>query len=175
MFGSEGLIEIYTGDGKGKTTAALGLALRASGHGAKIGIVQFMKGWAQYGELFSASKLPGVTLIHTGRDKCIFRGDETEEDFAEAARGLAAAEKFILSGEYDLVILDEVNVAIDFGLLKEGDVAALLKKKAPGTEIVLTGRNAPQTLIDIAELVTEMKEIKHPYKKGITARKGIEY
>ena len=161
MFGSKGLIEIYTGDGKGKTTAALGLAVRACGHGAHVAIVQFMKGWARYGELTAVKHLPGVTLVHTGREKCIFRGDETE--------------KFIDSGEYDLVILDEINVAIDFGLVDADDVAELLRGKPEKTEIVLTGRNAPKSLLDMADLVSEMKEIKHPYRQGITARKGVEY
>ena len=162
MFGSKGLIEIYTGDGKGKTTAALGLAVRACGHGAHVAIVQFMKGWARYGELTAVKHLPGVTLVHTGREKCIFRGDETDEDFKEAARGL-------------LVILDEINVAIDFGLVDADDVAELLRGKPEKTEIVLTGRNAPKSLLDMADLVSEMKEIKHPYRQGITARKGVEY
>lgn len=175
MFGSKGLIEIYTGDGKGKTTAALGLALRACGHGARVAIVQFMKGCARYGELAAVKYLPGVTLVHTGRDTCIFRGDETPEDFAEAARGLKEAEKFIVSGEYDLVILDEVNVAIDFGLLDADLVAALIGQKPEETEIVLTGRNAPKSLLEIADLVSEVKEIKHPYRKGIEARVGVDY
>ena len=175
MFGSKGLIEIYTGDGKGKTTAALGLAVRACGHGAHVAIVQFMKGWARYGELTAVKHLPGVTLVHTGREKCIFRGDETDEDFKEAARGLKEAEKFIDSGEYDLVILDEINVAIDFGLVDADDVAELLRGNPEKTDIVLTGRNAPKSLLDMADLVSEMKEIKHPYRQGITARKGVEY
>lgn len=175
MFGSKGLIEIYTGDGKGKTTAALGLALRACGHGARVAIVQFMKGWAQYGELAVVKHLPNVTLVHTGRDKCIFRGDETAEDFTEASRGLKEAEKFIASGEYDLVILDEINVAIDFGLIDADDVAELIGRKPEKTEIVLTGRNAPKSLLEMADLVSEIKEIKHPYRSGVSARKGVEY
>lgn len=175
MLGEKGLIQVYTGDGKGKTTAALGLALRAAGRGAKIAFVQFMKGSPVYGEIISLAMLPGVTHLRTGRAHCIFRGDETEEDFAEARRGLEAAAEFMSSGEYDLVVLDEINVAVDFGLLSAADVAAALEKKAEGTEVVLTGRNAPEVFIEKASLVTEMREIKHPYRDGVTARAGIEY
>ena len=175
MFGEKGLIQIYTGDGKGKTTAALGLAVRALGHGARVAVVQFMKGSDIYGERKTLKDLPGVTLIQTGRTKCIFHGDETEEDFAEARRGLEAAREFLTSGKYDLVILDEINVAIDFGLLKTEDALSWLSAKRESTEVVLTGRNAPAELIEIADLVSEMREIKHPYRRGVTARRGIEY
>lgn len=175
MFGEKGLIQVYTGDGKGKTTAALGLALRACGHGARVAIVQFMKGWAGYGELTSLKRLPNVTLVRTGRDKCFSRDDVTDKDFAEAARGLKAAEEFISSGEYDLVILDEVNVAANFGLLAVADVVEVLKLKSEKTEIVLTGRNAPVQFLEKADLITEMREVRHPYRKGISARKGVEY
>lgn len=175
MLGEHGLIQIYTGDGKGKTTAALGLALRAAGHGAKIAIVQFMKGSPIYGEICAAARIPEITMIRTGRDKCIFRGDETEEDYAEAARGLKTAGDMLRSGEYDIVILDEINVAVDFGLIKCSDVENILLQKAQGTEAVLTGRNAPKELIELADLVTEMKEVKHPYRRGTEARRGVEY
>ena len=175
MFGEKGLIQVYTGDGKGKTTAALGLALRAAGRGAKIAFVQFMKGSPVYGEIVSLAMLPGVTHLRTGRAKCIFKGDETEEDFAEARRGLKFAAECMSSGEYDLVVLDEINVAVDFGLLEAEKVAAALEKKSEETEVVLTGRNAPQLFIDKAHLVTEMREIKHPYRDGVQARAGVEY
>lgn len=175
MFGEKGLVQLYTGNGKGKTTAALGLALRASGHGAKIAVIQFMKGWNGYGELEAVKNIPGITLVHTGRDKCIFRGDETQEDFDEAGRGLALAGKYLSSGAFDLVILDEINVAADFGLIDAELAAEIISQKAEATEVVLTGRNAPKAFLELAELITEMKEIKHPYQKGITARKGVEY
>ncbi len=175
MFDEKGLIQLYIGNGKGKTTAALGLVLRASGHGAKIAVVQFMKGWDGYGELVSLPRVPNVTHVHTGRTKCIFRGDEIQEDFDEAARGLALAAEFLASGQYDLVVLDEINVAVDFGLIKAGDVIKALAEKAPRTEAVLTGRNAPDEFIKAADLVTEMKEIKHPYQNGVAARKGVEF
>ena len=175
MFGEKGLIQLYTGDGKGKTTAALGLALRAVGRGARVAFVQFMKGSPVYGEIVSLALLPGVTHVRTGRTKCIFKGDETEEDFAEARRGLKLAAEFMSSGEYDLVVLDEINGAVDFGLLTAAEVTAALDKKAEETEVVLTGRNAPKEFIDRAALVTEMREVKHPYRNGIQARAGVEY
>ena len=160
MFGEKGLIQVYTGDGKGKTTAALGLALRSAGRGAKIAFVQFMKGSPGYGEIVSLAMLPGVTHVRTGRTQCIFK---------------ELAAKFMSSGEYDLVVLDEINVAVDFGLLTADDVAAALDKKSEGTEVVLTGRNAPQEFIDRAALVTEMREVKHPYRDGVPARAGDEF
>lgn len=175
MFGEKGLVQVYTGSGKGKSTAAFGMAVRAAGHGAKTAIVQFMKGWDGYGELQSLPKIEGIMLLHTGRSKCIFKGDETREDYDEAARGLEAAAEFMASGKYDLVILDEVNVATDFGLLDAENVLAAVRGKAPHTEVIMTGRNAPASFIENADLVTEMKEIKHPYQKGITAREGAEF
>ena len=175
MPGTKGLMHVYTGNGKGKTTAALGLALRACGHGAKTAVVQFMKGSCIYGELESVKHLPGLTLVHTGRNVCIFRGQETPADYAEAERGLVCAEEFLSSGEYGLVILDEINVACDYGLLDPRKVLDIVKHRAEGTEVVLTGRNAPQDLVEAADYVTEMREIKHPYRKGIEARAGSEY
>lgn len=175
MFGEKGLIQVYTGDGKGKTTAALGLALRAAGRGAKIAFVQFMKGSPVYGEIISLAMMPGVTHVRTGRSQCIFKGDETEEDFAEARRGLKLAAEFMRSGEYGLVVLDEINVAVDFGLLSAEEVAAALSEKAEETEVVLTGRRAPKLFIEMAALVTEMREVKHPYRDGVQARAGVEY
>ena len=175
MFGSKGLVQVYTGDGKGKTTAALGLALRASGHGAKVMIIEFMKGWPGYGELQALKGLAGITLVKTGREKCIFRGDETGEDFAEAARGLKLAQEALSSGEYDLVILDEASVAADFGLISGEELADIIGRRAEGTEVVVTGRHAPEELMAIADLITEMREICHPYQRGIAAREGVEF
>lgn len=175
MLGTKGLIHVYTGNGKGKTTAALGLALRACGHGVKTAVVQFMKGSGVYGELESVKHIPGLTLMHTGRDVCIFRGEETALDYAEAERGLALAEEFLTSGEYGLVILDEINVASDFGLVDPQKVLAMVRRRAYETEVVLTGRNAPQDFIEAADYVTEMRETKHPFRAGIAARAGSEY
>ena len=173
MFGNKGLVQIYTGNGKGKTTAALGLALRASGQGAKVVIIQFMKGWEHYGELKAAEALPGVTLIQTGRPDYVYRGQETEKDYSEAARGLELAQKY--AKECDLLILDEINVALDYDLIRLNDVEDLVRSKPESLELVLTGRNADESLLELADLVTEMREMKHPYQKGIEARRGVEF
>ncbi len=175
MFGEKGLIHIYTGDGKGKTTAALGLALRSAGHGARIAIIQFMKGWEYYGELKSVSLVPNITLIQTGRPDYVYRGKETPEDYAEAERAMRLAQEFISADKCDMLILDEINVALDYGLVSLDKVISLVNGKNEKTELVLTGRNARPELIELADLVTEMKEIKHPYKRGVAARKGVEY
>jgi len=168
-----GLIHVYMGEGKGKTTSALGLVVRMSGCGGRTAFIQFMKGWL-YSEVRGLSFLPGVKLIQTGRPDYIYPGRIDPVDFAEAEKGLAAARQALLSGCYDLVILDEINVALSFGLLSLGDVMELLKKKPLHVEVVLTGRNPPPELVEIADLVTDMTEIKHPYQKGILARKGID-
>ena len=174
MFGEQGLVQIYTGDGKGKTTAALGLALRACGQGARVAVVQFMKGWDHYGELNSVQLLPKVTLVQTGRPDYVYRGKEIQKDYDEAEHGLAEARRFAADG-VDLLVLDEINVALDYGLLKLEDVMALVKSKPRDMELVLTGRNAAKELLELADLVTEMREVKHPYQKGVKARRGVEY
>lgn len=170
-----GLIQVYTGSGKGKTTAALGLALRAAGHQMRTYIGQFLKG-TRYGELESVKLLaPYVTLEQYGLEGWVRPGSVTPEQRAAAEDGLARAREALLSGEYDLVILDEVNVAIDFGLVNLEGVLALLAVKPPPVELVLTGRQAPQAILDLADLVTEMQELRHPYHRGIPARAGIEF
>ncbi len=171
----KGLIQVYTGDGKGKTTAALGLALRAAGHGFKVYIIQFMKGWPHYGELKAVEFLPGVTLRQFGGPHFVDRNNPSPEDIRMAREALQEARRAMLSGDYDIVILDEINVALDFGLIPLEEVIALLEEKPEGVELVLTGRNAHPEIIRRAHLVTEMKEVKHPYREGISARKGIEF
>ena len=158
-----------------KTTAAMGLIVRCVGHDGKAAMVQFMKGWPFYGEIKGLSYLPNVELFRTGGDKCFRKGKHTDRDLEEAQRGLEIAEKCLTNPKYDLVVLDEINVAVDFGLLKISDVLNLISIKLPTIELVLTGRNAPEEIIEIADLVTEMVEIKHPYQKNISARKGVEY
>jgi len=170
---SRGYIQVYTGDGKGKTTAALGLALRASGHGLRTYIGQFMKG-QRYGELDALRDHPYITIEQYGDVRCIRREEVTPEHVAQAHRGLERAREAMLSGRYDLVVLDEVNVAIWFGLLDVEEVLALLDERPEGVELVLTGRRAPRELIARADLVTEMREVKHYYQQGVTARRGIE-
>jgi cob(I)alamin adenosyltransferase len=170
---SKGYVQVYTGDGKGKTTAALGLALRASGHGMRSYIGQFMKG-QQYGELEALRDHPAITIEQYGDPRCIRRDEVTPEHVAQARRGLERARAAMLSGEYDIVVLDEVNVAIWFGLLAVEEVLAFLGQKPECVEVILTGRRAPQELTDCADLVTEMHEVKHYYAQGVAAREGIE-
>ena len=169
-----GLVQVYTGNGKGKTTAALGLALRAAGNGLKVLIVQFMKGTAS-GELEAAQRLsPFLTIIKAGREGFIFKGEVDPVDLKMAEEGFLLAKKAIEDREYDIVILDEINMAVDFGLIPLPDLLQLVDSKPVTVELVLTGRNAKPELLEKADLVTEMVERKHYYAKGVPARKGIE-
>jgi cob(I)alamin adenosyltransferase len=171
---SKGYVQIYTGNGKGKTTAALGLALRAAGHGMHTYIGQFMKGHP-YGELEALIDHPDITIEQYGDVRFIRREEITPEHAARAHRGLERAQEAMHSDRYDLVVLDEINVAIWFGLVSVEDVLALLGDRPPNVEVILTGRGAPQQLIDRADLVTEMQELKHYYQQGVMARQGIEW
>ncbi len=168
-----GYVQIYTGDGKGKTTAALGLALRASGHGLRTYVGQFMKG-QPYGELEALRDNPCITLEQYGETHHIHEDTVTVEDQTRARQGLESARDAMLSGQYHILVLDEVNVAIWFGLLETGDVLTFLDQRPDDVEVVLTGRRAPQELIDRAHLVTEMRLVKHYYEQGVLARPGIE-
>lgn len=170
-----GLVQVYTGDGKGKTSAALGLALRAIGQGLKVYMIQFIKGGFDYGELHAIRQLSNFKLKSFGSGKFIKEKPPKEEDIGYAREAFELAEKIVASGEHDIVILDEVNVALDLELLKVKDVIKLAKNKPKHVELILTGRYAPPEIIEVADLVTEMKEIKHPYRKGMSPRKGIEY
>jgi cob(I)alamin adenosyltransferase len=168
----KGFIQVYTGNGKGKTTAALGLSVRAVCAGKKVFFAQFIKGM-KYSELDVVNYLKGLYIKQYGRD-CFIFNEPTDEDIRLANEGLEECEKVLTSGEYDLVVLDEINVALYYNLFPLERVLKMLDNKSEGTEVVLTGRYAPQELIDKADLVTEMKEIKHYYKKGVMAREGIE-
>ncbi|MHC1705145.1 MAG: cob(I)yrinic acid a,c-diamide adenosyltransferase [Tenuifilaceae bacterium] len=169
-----GYIHLYTGNGKGKTTAALGLALRAIGAGQQVFIAQFVKGMP-YSEILSIKKyLPGITLLQYGLD-CFIVNEPTDKDIEAARKGLLEVSEIIASNLYDMVILDEICIALYYKLFSLNEVIDLLKSKPEPTELVLTGRYAPAQLIEIADLVTEMKEIKHYYNQGIEARKGIEF
>jgi cob(I)alamin adenosyltransferase len=169
-----GLVQVYTGNGKGKTTAAFGLALRAIGRGLKVYVIQFIKGGFDYGELYIVDKLPNLTLKAFGRGKFIV-DKPSKEDIKSAEEALSLAESVVKSGEYDIVILDEINVALNLKLISLERVLGLIKNKPRHVEIVLTGRYAPNEIIEIADLVTEMREVKHPYNKGCQARRGIEF
>lgn len=168
-----GLVHIYTGNGKGKTTAAFGLAVRMLGSGGKVAIVQFMKAPKAYGEQKKIEEC-GALIESFGLPKFV-HGKPSEEDIEAAKRALARARELASSGEWDLVILDEVCVALGFNMLDTEEVRELIKSKAPHTELVLTGRYCPEELFELADYVTEMREIKHPYQRGVIARRGVEY
>ena len=169
----KGRIQVYTGDGKGKTTAALGLSLRAAGHGLKTYIGQFMKG-QHYGELTALRDHPFITVEQYGDTDCVRREDVEPKHIEQAGRGLVKARDAMCSGKYDILILDEVNVAIGFGLISVKEVLNMLAERPENVEVVLTGRYAPPELLDTADLVSEMKEVKHYFQKGVPARNGIE-
>jgi len=171
----KGLVQIYTGNGKGKTSAAFGLALRAVGRGLKVYIIQFVKGGFDYGELYVVDKLPNFKLKAFGRGKFVTEKPPRKKDIKLAEEALSLAEKVVKSGEHDIVILDEINVALNLKLIETEKVVELIKNKPKHVELVLTGRYAPSEIIEAADLVTEMREVKHPYNKGFQARKGIEY
>ncbi|MDR7865365.1 MAG: cob(I)yrinic acid a,c-diamide adenosyltransferase [Sporomusaceae bacterium] len=170
-----GLIQVYTGNGKGKTTASLGLAFRASGHGFKVCMLQFMKDCAEYGEAKAACLLPGFVLLQVGRNDFVDLANPDPIDIELAQKGWERAKAVIDSGDYDIVILDEINVAMACGLLAADDVAAFLTAARRSVEIILTGRYAPPEIIAVAHLVTDMQEVKHPYHSGVKARQGIDY
>jgi cob(I)alamin adenosyltransferase len=171
----KGLVQVYTGDGKGKTSAAFGLALRAIGRGLKVYVIQFIKGGFDYGELHIVDKLPSIKLEAFGRGKFITDVSPSGEDAKLAQAALKLATKIVTEGEYDIVVLDEVNVALNLKLIKVSDILKLIKTKPKHVELILTGRNAPPKILEVADLVTEMREVKHPYMKGVQPRKGIEY
>jgi cob(I)alamin adenosyltransferase len=171
----KGLVQVYTGSGKGKTTAAFGLALRAVGRGLRVHVIQFIKGGFDYGEMYVIDKLPGVKLKAYGRGRFVAEKEPDQVDVELAEEALATAEKVVKGGKFDIVILDEVNVALGLKLIKTEKVLELIRNKPSQVELVLTGRNAPSEIVQAADLVTEMVEVKHPYKRGFHARKGIEY
>jgi cob(I)alamin adenosyltransferase len=169
-----GYVHVYTGNGKGKTTAALGLALRASGAGLKVFIGQFIKGQA-YSELeVIARDLKNITVKQYGLG-CFIVDTPTIEDREAARKGFDEIQRIIKNGKHDLVILDEVNIALYYKLIEVDELITLIREKPQDVELVITGRYAPEEIIEAADLVTEMKEVKHYYQKGIEARKGIEF
>jgi cob(I)alamin adenosyltransferase len=171
---SQGLVIVNTGHGKGKTTAALGVLLRAWGRGMRVCMLQFIKArTANFGEERAARKL-GVEMIPLG-DGFTWTSQDIARDRALAREGWALCREKIASGEYDIVILDEITYCFTFGWLDLGEVLAVLRDRPPRLHVILTGRDAPQELIDFADLVTEMREIKHPYKDGVKAQRGIEF
>jgi cob(I)alamin adenosyltransferase len=171
-----GLVQIFTGGGKGKTTAALGTVIRAAGHGLKICVIFFIKGESTIGEYRTLAGLPDVKIASFGLRQFIYKNNEINPaEKAQAKAALAAAREAVTGGAYDLVVLDEILVAVYFKLIEVEEVQRLLKDRPPHVDLIMTGRNADSRLIAAADLVTEMVNIKHPFEKGIKARKGIEY
>jgi len=172
---NQGFVQIYTGNGKGKSTAAIGQAVRAAGSGLKTYIAQFMKEYP-YSELISLKNLSQwITIEQFGGDDFVYKKElPAKEELDKAEQGLQNAKEKMLNGEYDIIILDEAIVAIYFKLIETNDLIEFIKAKPKNVELILTGRYCPEELIDLADLVTEMKEVKHYYQKGVTSRRGIE-
>jgi cob(I)alamin adenosyltransferase len=167
---------VYTGDGKGKTTAALGLALRQIGWGRRVLFIQFMKGKANpTGERIAAKELPLLEIEEYGRDEFVDLRNPHPVDMEYARKALARAEDGMMSGRYQMIVLDEVNVAMSYGLISVSSVKRLIQQRPPSVDLVLTGRNCPQELIEVADLVSEIREVKHHYREGMSARKGMEF
>lgn len=171
----QGLTMVITGNGKGKTTSAFGQALRAIGHGQKVCIIQFMKGM-KYGEISAAEKyLPDITIIQAGLDSFVMRDNPAPVDIDLARQGMDRAREVIQSKKYNMVILDEINIAVNFNLISEDTVIDLIQKKPPELNLILTGRYASANIKDIADMVSEIAEIKHHYNAGVKGQAGIEF
>ncbi|MFH0703291.1 MAG: cob(I)yrinic acid a,c-diamide adenosyltransferase [bacterium] len=179
-FAQRGYIQVYTGDGKGKTTASLGLTMRALGRGWKVLIIMFAKGGDRYGELYSFRELSpklmnNLDIVQAGLNRIIYSNNISEADKLEIANGWNITKEAVKTGKYQLIVLDEANIAIELGLIDLEDMKNFLKNKPPELEIVLTGRHAHPEIIELAHLVSEIKPIKHYWDVGVHARKGIEY
>lgn len=172
---NHGLTMIFTGNGKGKTTAALGLAFRALGHNFPVCLIQFIKGSWKYGELKSAKRFEDLLDFHVMGKGFTWQSENPEEDIKVARQAWDFAAQSILTGKHRLVILDELTYLIKYEMVPEEEILAVLRKKPAAMHVVITGRDASQGLVDFADLVTEMTEIKHPYQKGVKAQKGIEF
>jgi len=174
MILSKGLIQVYTGNGKGKTTAACGLALRACGRGVPVFLVQFMKN-KDSGEFIMFENIEGIKIYAFGTEDFVDKEHLRDIDFICAEKAMNKSFEILRNNPGSLIILDEINNAMDFELIKTSEVLKLIFEKPDNTELVLTGRNAPQEILEKADLITEMKEIKHPWSRNISARKGIEW
>jgi cob(I)alamin adenosyltransferase len=172
---TKGLIMVHTGHGKGKTTAALGLAFRALGHGLPVCIIQFIKGTWKYGELKSAERFADLLELHVVGEGFTWKSQDPEADHRAAREGWALARERIEAGRHHLIVLDEFTYVLNLKMVDEKEAIACLQQKPAAMHILVTGRDAPASLIDIADLVTDMREAKHPFKAGIKAQKGIEF
>ncbi|MCB9763661.1 MAG: cob(I)yrinic acid a,c-diamide adenosyltransferase [Alphaproteobacteria bacterium] len=169
-----GVVVVNTGDGKGKSTAAFGVALRAAGHGQRVAVVQFIKGKWKTGEQAAIQRFPEIDHVISG-DGFTWETQDREQDIASAERGWGIAKGFIQGGAHDVVILDELNLALKYGYLEVGEVVAALEGKPEHVSILVTGRDAPPEILAVADTVTEMRLVKHAYQAGIRARKGVEF
>jgi cob(I)alamin adenosyltransferase len=171
----DGLIIVYTGEGKGKTTAALGLAVRAAGWGHRVAIIQFIKGYKKTGEWQIIQSINQIDIYQTVDDQKISIGEPTERHRKATKDAMKITKEILKDNKHQVVILDEINNALLYDLVEVGEIIKLVKSKPREVSVVMTGRGAPNEIIEIADLVSEMKEIKHPYKKGVSAKKGIDY
>lgn len=172
---TKGLIIVNTGYGKGKTTAALGMAFRTLGHGLPVCIIQFIKGTWKYGELYSAERFADLLEFHVVGKGFTWKSKDLESDRQVALEGWERAKAKIKEGRHSLVILDEFTYALNFNMVEKEEAIAFLKQKPEGIHVMVTGRDAPAALVEIADLVTDMRELKHPFRSGITAQKGVEF
>jgi cob(I)alamin adenosyltransferase len=170
----KGLVVVYTGNGKGKTTAALGIVFRALGRGMRVGVVQFIKGKWKTGERVFAETLPNLTFLVMGRG-FTWESDDLSNDKAAAIAAWEKAKQLVGGGEMDVVVLDELTYTMNYGFLSQADVLATLRDRPPHVHVVITGRNASAELVSLADLVSEMKSVKHPYEQGIPAQLGIDF
>ena len=172
----QGLVTVFTGDGKGKTTAAIGTAIRAAGYGLRVFIVFFLKGkMFSQGEALALERFPNIKTASFGADNWIKKSAVDAQARTQAVKAIQASRKAMAGGEYDLVIMDEVNGAVDFGLIPAEDVVGVLKAKPQDVDLILTGRHADSRIIEMADVVTEMVNVKHAFERGIKAREGIDY
>jgi cob(I)alamin adenosyltransferase len=171
----KGLLLVCTGNGKGKTTAALGLTMRTLGHGRKVCFIQFLKGSWKYGELEAATRFKDLLNFHVMGRGFTWKSDDLKQDIAAARQAWEFAKKTIQENRHHLVVLDELTYLVTYGMLTEQEIIEVLTDRPSGMHIVVTGRGAGEALVQAADLVTEMREIKHPYRKGVKAQKGLEF
>ena len=174
MSQDQGLVIVYTGPGKGKTTAAFGMAFRALGRNMKVGIVQFIKGKWPTGERKFAETLPGIDMFVMGKG-FTWESDDISQDKRAAQAAWQKSAELIIQGQHPIVILDEITYAINYGFIEEGDVCRILQDRPPHVTVVITGRNAPSKIIELADLISDIQAVKHPYKKGKPALMGVDY
>ncbi|MCW5205311.1 cob(I)yrinic acid a,c-diamide adenosyltransferase [Desulfobulbus sp. F5] len=173
--GQKGLLIVYTGNGKGKTTAALGLTLRSLGHGHRVCFIQFIKGSWKYGELTAVERFADLLDFHVMGRGFTWKSDDLEKDAAAASEGWELVQKIIAEGRHQLIVLDELTYLVRYNMLSEQEILDVLARRRPSVHVVVTGRGAGEQLMQAADLVTELREVKHPYRQGIKAQKGIEF